>query len=122
MSRYPDQANHDLLERIPLNAGVVLDVGCHTGALGAAYRRLNPRALLLGIESDPATAEVAARRLDQVAVVDVEQDPMPFALGDREIDCIVYGDTVEHLRDSWRVIGRQVEALSGIRSSRSWFA
>ena len=57
MSPYPDQANHDLLERIPLSAGVVLDVGCHTGALGAAYRRLNPRALLLGIESDPVTAE-----------------------------------------------------------------
>ena len=80
MSPYPDQANHDLLERIPLSAGVVLDVGCHTGALGAAYRRLNPRALLLGIESDPVTAEVATRRLDQVAVVDVEQDPMPFTL------------------------------------------
>ena len=68
MSPYPDQANNDLLERIPLSAGVVLDVGCHTGALGAAYRRLNPRALLLGIESDPAAAELAARRLDQVAV------------------------------------------------------
>ena len=111
MSPYPDQANHDLLERIPLSAGVVLDVGCHTGALGAAYRRLNPRALLLGIESDPVAAEVATRRLDQVAVVDVEQDPMPFAL-DRQIDCIVYGDTIEHLRDPWRVISRQVEALS----------
>src|ERR1700704_3049146 len=74
MSPYPDQANNDLLERIPLSAGVVLDVGCHTGALGAAYRRLNPRALLLGIESDPVSAETAARRLDQVAVVDVEQD------------------------------------------------
>ena len=111
MPPYPDQANHDLLDRIPLSAGVVLDVGCHTGALGAAYRRLNPRALLLGIESDPDTAEVATRRLDRVAVVDVEQDPMPFTL-DRQIDCIVYGDTVEHLRDPWRVISRQVEALS----------
>ena len=111
MSRYPDQANNDLLERIPLSAGVVLDVGCHTGALGAAYRRLNPRALLLGIESDPAAAELAKRRLDQVAVVDVEQDPMPFAL-DRQIDCIVYGDTIEHLRDPWQVIRRHVEALS----------
>ena len=80
MPPYPDQANHDLLERIPLSAGVVLDVGCHTGALGAAYRRLNPRALLLGIESDPVAAELAAQRLDQVAVVDVEQDPMPFTL------------------------------------------
>ena len=88
---YPDHANHDLLERIPLSAGVVLDVGCNTGALGAAYRRFNPRARLLGIEKDPAAAELAAQRLDQVAVVDVEQDPLPFAL-DRPIDCIVYGD------------------------------
>ena len=111
MSPYPDHANPDLLERIPLSAGVVLDVGCNTGALGAAYRRLNPRARLLGIESDPAAAELAAQRLDQVAVVDVEQDPMPFAL-DRPIDCIVYGDMLEHLRDPWPVIRRQAEALS----------
>ena len=111
MPAYPDQANHDLLERIPLAADVVLDVGCNTGALGAAYRRLNPRALLLGIEKDPAAAELAARRLDRVAAVDVEQDPMPFTL-DRPIDCIVYGDVVEHLRDPWAVIRRHAEALS----------
>ena len=100
MPPYPDQPNPDLLERIPLSAGVVLDVGCNTGALGTAYRRLNPRALLLGIESDPAAAGLAAQRLDQVAVVDVEQDPLPFDL-DRPIDCIVYGDVLEHLRDPW---------------------
>ena len=111
MSRYPDQANNDLLERIPLSARVVLDVGCNTGALGAAYRRLNPRARLLGIDSDPVAAGQAARRLDQVAVVDVEHDPMPFAL-DRPIDCIVYGDVLEHLRDPWPVLRRHAEVLS----------
>lgn len=111
MSRYPDQANHDLLERIPLSARVVLDVGCNTGALGAAYRRLNPRAQLLGIEMDPDAAALAAKRLDQVEVVDLDQDPLPFTL-DRPIDCIVYGDVLEHLRDPWSVVARQAEALS----------
>jgi SAM-dependent methyltransferase len=111
MSRYPDQANNDLLERIPLSARVVLDVGCNTGALGAAYRRLNPRARLLGIDKDPEAAGQAARRLDQVAVVDVEHDPMPFAL-ERPIDCIVYGDVLEHLRDPWPVLRRHAEVLS----------
>ena len=111
MSRYPDQANNDLLERIPLSARVMLDVGCNTGALGAAYRRLNPRARLLGIDKDPKAAGQAARRLDQVAVVDVEHDPMPFAL-DGPIDCIVYGDVLEHLRDPWPVLRRHAEALS----------
>ena len=111
MSPYPDLPNHDLLDRIPLSANVVLDVGCATGALGAAYRRFNPRALLLGIDKDPVAAALAAERLDQVVVVDVEQDPMPFTL-DRPIDCIVYGDIIEHLRDPWSVIRRHVEALS----------
>jgi SAM-dependent methyltransferase len=111
MSPYPDQLNQDLLDRIPLSAAVVLDVGCHTGALGMAYRRLNPRARLLGIEQDPRSAELAAQRLDQVVVADLEQDPMPFVL-DRPLDCIVYGDVLEHLRDPWEVLRRQAEALS----------
>ncbi len=111
MPSYPDHPNADLLERIPLDAAVVLDVGCGAGSLGAAYRRLNPRARLLGIDMDPAAAEVAARRLDEVAVVDVEYDPLPFEL-DRPIDCIIYGDVLEHLRDPWSVLRHHIAALS----------
>jgi len=111
MTRYPDFANTDLLERIPLTAQSVLYVGCNGGALGTAYRRFNPRALLLGIEPDATAAELAARRLDRVAAVDVERNPLPFAL-DRPIDCIIYGDVLEHLRDPWAVLRRHAEALS----------
>jgi len=111
MTRYPDLANADLLERIPLTAQTVLDVGCNGGALGMAYRRFNPRALLLGIEPDPTAAELASRRLDQVAAVDVERDQLPFDL-DGPIDCIIYGDVLEHLRDPWTVLRRHAEALS----------
>jgi predicted RNA methylase len=77
---YPDQPNADLLDRVPLTARIILDVGCGTGSLGAAYRRLNPRALLLGIEQDGQAAAIAAHRLDHVAAVDVERDPLPFEL------------------------------------------
>jgi SAM-dependent methyltransferase len=111
MPSYSDLPNSDLLERIPLGAAVVLDVGCGSGALGAAYRRLNPRTRLLGIDKDPAAAELAARRLDEVAVVDVEQNPLPFEL-DRPIDCIIYGDVLEHLHDPWSLLRRHIAALS----------
>jgi Methyltransferase domain len=111
MSSYHDVPNNDLLERIPLDAHVILDVGCSTGVLGATYRRLNPRARLLGIDKDPALAEIAAQRLDDVSGVDVELDPLPFAL-DRPIDCIIYGDILEHLSDPWAVLRRHAEALS----------
>lgn len=106
-----DFANPDLLERIPLSANVVLDVGCSTGILLATYRRFNPRARLLGIDKDRESAILAKQRLDEVATVDVETNPVPFAL-DRPIDCVIYGDVLEHLRDPWPVIRHHAEALS----------
>jgi SAM-dependent methyltransferase len=106
-----DNPNPDLLERIPLSAQVVLDVGCSTGILGATYRRFNPRARLLGIDKNEAAAAIARQRLDEVAVVDVDEHPLPFLL-DRPIDCIIYGDVLEHMRDPWAVLRRHAEVLS----------
>ena len=110
MPAYADHPNPDLLARIPLDARVVLDVGCGAGALGAAHKRRNPNCRVLGIEQDQAVAAIAATRLDEVAVVDVEAAPMPFA--GAAIDCIIYGDILEHLRDPWRVLAAQVQALT----------
>lgn len=111
MPARPDLPNPDLLERIPLTARVVLDVGCGTAALSAAYRKRNPRARLLGIDNDPDVAAIAAERLDELATVDVEQDPLPFDVSEG-IDCLIYGDVLMHLRDPWTVLQRQAEALS----------
>lgn len=111
MADYHDVANPDLLDRIPLTARTVLDVGCSTGALGAAYRRLNPRARVLGLERDPAAAAIAAQRLDEVAVGDVESLELPFA-PKTGIDCIIYGDVLEHMRDPWAVLAQHAKLLS----------
>ena len=106
-----DLPNPDLLERVPLTARVILDVGCGTAALAAAYRKRNPRVRLLGIDKDPDLAAIASERLDELATVDVEQDPLPFDVSEG-IDCIVYGDILEHLQDPWSVLMRQSEALT----------
>jgi len=108
---YPDNANADLLSRIPLDARTILDVGCGTGALGAAYRGLNSAARLLGIERDPEMAAIARQRLDAVACVDVQQHTLPFELPDG-IDCLIYGDVLQQLRDPWTVLRRQLEPLN----------
>jgi SAM-dependent methyltransferase len=104
-----DDANPAIIDRIPLAAGVILDVGCGDGALGAEYKRRNPAARYLGIERDPALARIAAGRLDDVAVIDVEATPLPFE-GVR-YDCIIYNDILEHLSDPWSVLRAQVQAL-----------
>lgn len=111
MASRENQYNHDLVDRIPLSAQVVLDVGCGTGLLSAAYRKRNPRARLLGIDKDPAVADQAAECLDELATVDVEADPMPFDVPEG-IDCIIYGDVLEHLQDPWTLLQRHAEVLN----------
>ena len=111
MPARPDLPNPDLLERIPLSARVVLDVGCGSASLAAAYRKRNPRARLLGIDMDADVAALAAERLDELATVDVENDPLPFDVPEG-IDCLIYGDILEHLRDPWTVLRRQAEMLT----------
>ena len=88
-----------LLDRIPLDADVVLDVGCHMGMLGALYRQRNPRARVLGVDNDIAAIRVAATRLSEAACLDIESAPLPFEVPGG-YDCIIYGDVLEHLRGS----------------------
>ena len=53
---YYRNVNPDLLDRIPLNAKAVVEVGCGTGALGGAYKLRNPQVHYIGVEamSEPA--------------------------------------------------------------------
>jgi len=114
MPSYFDNLNPDLLERIPLDARIVLDVGCGAGTLGAEYKRRNPTAQYFGIEPDPVAARIAATRLDRVSTADVESDPHPFVeqLPPGSVDCIVFGDVLEHLRDPWSALRRHAQLLS----------
>jgi len=108
---YPDYANPDLLEKIPLAAKTILDTGCGSGALGAAYLRRNPAAQYFGIDIDPGAAALAATRLTKVFAGDAEATPMPFDAPDG-IDCLVYGDVLEHVVDPWTLLKHQVAHLT----------
>ncbi len=106
-----DPPNPDLLIRIPWTARTVLEVGCGRGALAAAYRRINPRARLLGIDKNLAAAEQAAVHFDDMVAGDVEEEPLPFDVPDG-LDCVVYGDVLEHLADPWELLKQHAAALA----------
>lgn len=107
---YGVSANPDLLMRIPLDAKLVVDVGCGAGALGRAYRRRNPQARIVGIEGDPRLAAIAREAMDEVLELDLDRDALAFVPG--SVDCLVYGDVLEHLVDPWDVLRRHLPALA----------
>lgn len=101
--------NPALLQHLPRDAGIVLEVGCGTGALGAAFLPFNPACRYLGIEIDRTLAATARQRLSTVVEGDaerVERDALLLAASEA-VDVIVYGNVLEHLRDPWTLLARQ---------------
>ena len=100
-------ARPDVLALIPAEAIAVLDVGCSTGALGAAVKARKPMARVVGIELDEAMAAQAITVLDEVLVVSLEQVELPPG----PFDCIVCADVLEHVVDPWGELRRLAERL-----------
>jgi 2-polyprenyl-3-methyl-5-hydroxy-6-metoxy-1,4-benzoquinol methylase len=110
---YYGSANPHVLEHIPLQAKVVLEVGCGSGALGQAYKEQNPTCCYIGVELFEPAAEIARRHLDRVVCGDVERLSLDAVLKPGEQpDCLIYGDVLEHLQDPWRVLREHATFLA----------
>src|SRR4051794_32906895 len=96
----------EILALVPSGARRVLDLGCATGALGAALKG-RQAAEVVGIERDPVYAAQARERCDRVIVGDVED--VPRDLG--RFDCLVAADVLEHLADPWSALEAYVAML-----------
>jgi methionine biosynthesis protein MetW len=100
-----ERARPEILEHVPLTARRVLDLGCATGATGAALKRRQP-AEVVGIEIEPEYAREAEERLDDVIVADVET-----ARPDGRFDALIAADILEHLKDPWAALERYARLL-----------
>jgi 2-polyprenyl-3-methyl-5-hydroxy-6-metoxy-1,4-benzoquinol methylase len=106
---YFSSLNHILLDLIPAEAGLVLDIGCGEGVLGAAFKQRHPDCRYVGVELDAEAAATARACLDEVIVGSVDDADLAPLAG--QVDCIVYGDVLEHLVDPWAVVQKHVGLL-----------
>jgi methionine biosynthesis protein MetW len=98
---------------VPRDARRILDLGCASGALGAALKARQP-AEVVGIEVEAAYAKDAEGRLDRVLIADVEtlaaHADLEAELG--RFDCLVAADVLEHLVDPWKTLRAFAALLS----------
>ena len=93
--------------RVPADTRRVLDLGCSSGAVGAAIRS-RTGAEVVGVELDENYARRARERLSRVIEADIEElagrPHLATELG--EFDCLIAGDVLEHTRDPWTCLRR----------------
>jgi 2-polyprenyl-3-methyl-5-hydroxy-6-metoxy-1,4-benzoquinol methylase len=97
----------EVFAHIPPGVDRVLDLGCASGALGAALKARGAREVV-GVEIDPDYAQDARVHLDRVVCADLTElaarDDLDADLG--RFDCLIAADVLEHLPDPWLVLRR----------------
>ena len=112
MDQTPAHEHHnpDLLRIIPASSKRLVEVGCSSGALAREFKKIAPQCHYLGIETDPAYAELAKRYCDESLILDIEKADADFWAKNADRDCWIFGDVLEHLIDPWAVL-RKIRAV-----------
>lgn len=100
-----DYVPRELLQLIHRPVRLALDIGCFTGATGAAIKERFPEARVLGIEPRSKAAAEARQRLDAVFQTTLEDfDLAQAGLSPRSIDTVILADVLEHMVNPWQAL------------------
>jgi len=99
-----DNHNPDLLKVIPAESKFLVEVGCSSGALAREFKKISPSCDYLGIEIDSDYASLAKRYCDHTQVLNIEEADDEFFEDNSFRDCWIFGDTLEHFKDPWKIL------------------
>lgn len=104
-SKYDDEPRRDLIQLITVLPERVLEIGCGSGATGAALKQKFYGIEYTGLESEENIAHIARTRLDKVLTADIEKVQLhACGLSRGYFDLIICGDVLEHLYDPWKTL------------------
>lgn len=108
--QYFSYVRYDVLNLIPQNVKIILDVGCGEGQTSAVAKKTLNASVAVGVEPFLAAAKVAEMNLDRVLTSDIEVLDLDYPEG--YFDCIICADVLEHTRDPWTVLKKLYYYLS----------
>ncbi|MGL5097246.1 MAG: class I SAM-dependent methyltransferase, partial [Planctomycetia bacterium] len=101
-----------LMDWVPLDSQLVVEIGCGDGARAAYFRSFHPFVRYVGVENHPEAVKRAAGRLDRLVVDDPSQATAEsLAVAPGTVDCLVYANALERMADPVAVLRRQAEWL-----------
>jgi 2-polyprenyl-3-methyl-5-hydroxy-6-metoxy-1,4-benzoquinol methylase len=109
---YLEHVNSGLIGLIEGTPRRFLDIGCASGAFGAALKEKYPGAHVVGIEAGQGAAAEARKRLDHVVRARIEE--VDFAAPELagQFDAVIVADILEHLVNPWQLLLRMKAALA----------
>lgn len=109
--KYSNHIRSDLVDMLPPFLGwKFCEVGCGAGAT-LEYLKARGASYVAGVDIDEQSIEIASRRgLNTALATDVEKADLPFK--EKEFDCIILADVLEHLYNPWDTLKKLMSYLS----------
>ncbi|CAA7603186.1 Methyltransferase domain protein [Acididesulfobacillus acetoxydans] len=108
-AKYEGAFNLCLAEIVPPGCHVVLETGCADGLLGQYLLQEGLVGQVFAIELSEKLAAQASQRLSKVFQGDAENLTLP--LEPNSIDCLIYGDSLEHMKDPYKLLSYHLTLL-----------
>jgi SAM-dependent methyltransferase len=103
--------NPDILALIPTEARTVIEIGCGSGALARAYKKINPVCEWTGVEVDASRVAIARQPCDFVFHADIDSADDTIFSQMTYADCLVISLHIEKLANPWALLSRLRAAI-----------
>ncbi|MCF3607568.1 hypothetical protein L2E81_13545 [Planktothrix agardhii 1033] len=118
----------ELLDFLPANAQVLIDIGCRNGSTGYHYKRINPQSFYWGILIDSELSSEITQGLDQITLSSIDQlETIRLELEEQTVDCLIYDGILPQIRNPLKVLQYhtrwlkdQGQVLAYIPNSQYW--